>query len=136
MDRYEAIGAKIREARETAGMSRRAAAKAATISEARWRQIESGRQRRDGVEVPAVTTAETLTLVARAVDLDPQELLDMAGLEPPRPDTGTTQLPSASMDMLSGVDFTPREKELMNMFFEWAREVGLREGRQNRGDDE
>jgi len=59
--------AEIEAARKSLGLSKRAAAKRAGISEGRWRQIAVGHMRVGGVEVPVNTTAATLEAMERAV---------------------------------------------------------------------
>lgn len=125
MTQHEKIGARIEQARHALGLSRRAAAKRADVSEARLRQIENGWHiSRDGERVPTNTTAETLVQIAEALDIEPRELLDLAGLEFPAPDAKSPNLDTPEGAMLNGVDFTPRERELMRIFFDWARETG------------
>lgn len=63
-------------------MSKRQAAKNAKISEARWRQVVTGRQRQSGVDVPVNPKRETVIRMARAVEADVNEALNLAGYEP------------------------------------------------------
>lgn len=72
-------GRLIEQARVAAGMTKRGAAKAAGISEGRWRQIVSGIQRAGGVDLPVTTKPETLTSMANAVGADPRRVLEAAG---------------------------------------------------------
>jgi hypothetical protein len=62
----------IEAARKSLGLSKRAAAKRAGISEGRWRQITVGHMRVGGVEVPVNTKPETLEAMARAVSGEPR----------------------------------------------------------------
>lgn len=117
-------GQAIREARETLGMTKRAAARAAGISESRWRQIESGVQLKNGVEQPAVTKPETLLQIAKAVGLDPAELLEPNELDPL-----LTPL-AAALDKGEVIDvseFSERERDMIEAFLS-----GLKTGRSGR----
>lgn len=78
----ERVGRQLEAARKAAGFgSMRAAAKAADISEATWRQLESGERRPSpGVVVAPAPRISTLTAVARAVGLDPVQLGTDAGI--------------------------------------------------------
>lgn len=67
-------GALIHRARESAEISIPAAAKAAGITDTRWSQIERGRERRKGTDVPARAKAGTLARMARAVGVSPERL--------------------------------------------------------------
>lgn len=57
-------------------LSRTKAALQAGISESRWRQIETGRQRDHGRDYPAKAPADTLALMAYVVGATPGELRD------------------------------------------------------------
>lgn len=63
------------------GTSKRQAARDAGISEARWRQIVTGRQRQSGIDVPVNPKRETLIKMANAVGADVNKVLIAAGLE-------------------------------------------------------
>lgn len=73
------FGSFIRAAREGKRLTIRAAAKAAGISEARWRQLEAGYQTVGGVRVPAVPKARTARLMADAVYVSPERACELAG---------------------------------------------------------
>lgn len=75
------LGAAVREAREAAGLSVRAAARAADISETRWRQIEAGYQRIGDAQVPVRPSVKTLAAMAVAVGESGQRWLVLAGHE-------------------------------------------------------
>lgn len=65
-------------------MSKREAARRASISEGRWRQIVTGVQRMGkGNVIPTTTKPETLIAMARAVRADVHAVLTAAGFEPP-----------------------------------------------------
>lgn len=66
------VGRLLGEARLKAGLSKRAAADAAGISETWWRQIESGTVMKNGVAVPIEIPPATATRAAIAVQLDPE----------------------------------------------------------------
>jgi hypothetical protein len=92
----ERFGRWLRESREWAGLSIRAAAKEAAVSEGLWRQLELGyRQVAAGVRVPSNPRASTVKAVAKAVRRDPIEALRLAG------HTGAAELER------SGVAVTP-----------------------------
>ncbi|WP_195166918.1 helix-turn-helix transcriptional regulator [Mycobacteroides abscessus] len=62
----------------TPKLSIRAAAADVGISEARWRQVESGYQTvRAGVQEPVIAPAETLARMANGVDATPDQLRDV-----------------------------------------------------------
>lgn len=70
-------------ARERLGLAKRAAAKRANYSEARWRQIVTGVQKLgDGHEVPVRPTRKALRAMSAAVDADVNQVLIAAGFEP------------------------------------------------------
>lgn len=77
-----ALGRRITQARIAAGLSKRAAARAAGLSEARWRHIESGFEVVRGEKYPTRTTPETVARVASALHLDLAEMLEIAGFDP------------------------------------------------------
>lgn len=62
-------------------MSKRAAADRAGISEARWRQIVSGKQSAGGERVPVNTRPRTLASMAHAVGADVAEVFEAAGFD-------------------------------------------------------
>lgn len=74
------VGAALRRAREVAGISKREAARRANVSEATWRNLETGEQPlRTGQVAPMNPRPETLVNAARAVGLEPAEVLRLAG---------------------------------------------------------
>ncbi|MBF6332306.1 helix-turn-helix domain-containing protein [Nocardia transvalensis] len=73
------VARELKAAREGEKLSIRKAASRAGISESRWRQMESGVQVKNGVSSPATTTPDTLVKMARAINLDPETLLEHAG---------------------------------------------------------
>lgn len=80
-DELTPLGHLLEEARGT--MSKRAAAKAAGISEGRWRQIVTGQQKvGGGLVVPAKPKRATVAAMAAAVGADVDEALRLAGFEP------------------------------------------------------
>lgn len=70
----------LRAAREAAQMTKYEAAAEAGLSEGRWRQLEKGVEKRSGVEQPASAPPVTLVRMARAVDIEPSQLLEAAGV--------------------------------------------------------
>ncbi|MFI5781143.1 helix-turn-helix domain-containing protein [Nocardia sp. NPDC051570] len=81
MEQWE-FGRRIQQAREAAGLSKRAAAKRAGISDSRWRQLELGFETVRGQAYSVKTTPETVAHIAKAVHLDVHELLEIAGFDP------------------------------------------------------
>ncbi|MBH0778771.1 helix-turn-helix domain-containing protein [Nocardia bovistercoris] len=77
-----ALGRRIEEARTVQRLSKRAAAKAAGISETRWRHLESGVERIRGEDFPVQTTPDTIARVASALRMNQAELLVEAGFAP------------------------------------------------------
>lgn len=117
-------GRVIREARENLGLTKRAAARAAGISESRWRQIESGVQKKNGREQSAVTKPETLLAIAKAVGIEPSELLEPHELSPL-----LTPLVAAldKGEVIDVSDFSENERRLIEAFL-----AGLRASRKVR----
>lgn len=76
-------------------MSKREAAKRADISESRWRQLELGYESVRGNEYPVKTTPETVVNIARALALDPGEMLELAGFDPEMADLPRGSIPKA-----------------------------------------
>lgn len=74
------LGDYIREHR--GGMSIRAAARRAGISEGWWRRAESGTQTVAGIEQDITVKAETIAKIARAVNADVAEALRLGGHDP------------------------------------------------------
>jgi transcriptional regulator with XRE-family HTH domain len=68
------VGVLIKRALVTAGLSQRAAAKRAKISETRWRQIAAGYQVINKQRVADPGPGGTLARMARVVDVTPEEL--------------------------------------------------------------
>lgn len=88
--RWVAVGERLGEARRARRLTKRAAASRAGFSEITWRNLEQGaRQAAPGVLIPVSPRDETLEAAARAVDIDPAELFELAQ----RP---YTELPAAS----------------------------------------
>lgn len=77
---WRAVGARIAAARRAKGMSKRAAAREAGISEGWWRQLEQGyTQPAPGVVRLPNPRDETLEAVARAVEIQPAYLFGLVG---------------------------------------------------------
>ncbi|WP_067565958.1 helix-turn-helix domain-containing protein [Nocardia acidivorans] len=76
------FGRLLQTARETAGLSKREAAKRAGISESRWRQLEAGYELIRKQTFPVKTTPETVAQVAASVGASRDELLEAAGFDP------------------------------------------------------
>jgi len=81
MEQWE-FGRRVEAAREAAGLSKRAAAKRAGISESRWRQLEAGVENIRGQTFAVKTTPETVANIAKAIRVDRTELLEAAGFDP------------------------------------------------------
>lgn len=56
------------------GLSMRAAAKLAGVSETHWRNVESGKESKAGMQIPVRAAADTLARMARVVGLTPERL--------------------------------------------------------------
>lgn len=79
-DQWKAVGARLGQARRSLRLSKRGAAQRAGFSEITWRQLEAGqRQIARDVTTPVNPRDDTLAAAARAVNLDPAELFDLAG---------------------------------------------------------
>ncbi|NUR80741.1 MAG: helix-turn-helix transcriptional regulator [Dermatophilaceae bacterium] len=84
------LGPKLKAAREALGLTKREAARRADISEQLWRRLESGYYTVQGERVPlrgrdgqnVGVTRETAISAARAVGLQPNEVLAIVGLAP------------------------------------------------------
>jgi transcriptional regulator with XRE-family HTH domain len=99
-DQQKKVGLRIKAAREGAGLSMRAAARQAGISDSRWRQIEMGYQIVQGKEKPANPSPEMLATIAATVNLGVSDLLLMAGFdESDIPDKPVNNAGSAVLDM-------------------------------------
>lgn len=79
--RWAVVGRTIGEAREAQRPRRgkRAAARAAGISDAHWRHIEAGRRIVSGIAVPPAVSPQVLEDAAVSVGLDPKPLFDELG---------------------------------------------------------
>lgn len=86
-------------------MSKRSAAARAGLSEGMWRQLEDGyRTVQAGMQVPVNPRDETLVAAARAVGLDPADVLHAAGRDyTPPPEEDEEDEPSFA-DMLDDLD--------------------------------
>ena len=99
-EQQKKVGLRIKAARDGAGLSMRAAARQAGISDSRWRQIEMGYQIVQGKEKPANPSPEMLATIATTVNLPVSDLLLMAGFdESDIPDKPATNAGSAMLDM-------------------------------------
>ncbi len=105
------LGPALRKARSAAGLSQAKAAKRAGVSRALWQQLESG-ERPDGR--PLRPKPVSLTLVARSLDLDPRQVLELAGLDPAGYDPSRAGRPVAS---------TAEARELLDMVTEAQRQA-------------
>lgn len=75
------VGKLLQRARENAGLSKSAAARAAGLSLSRWHHLENGFAYRNHKKVPVGTPpAETLVKAGTAVGLTPREILTCAGI--------------------------------------------------------
>jgi transcriptional regulator with XRE-family HTH domain len=84
------LGRYLEDARETAGLSKRAAAGRAGISEGRWRQITRGFQPAGEHQIPANPKKDTVARMARAVRANVLVAQRLAGFEVPDPDPDVT----------------------------------------------
>lgn len=76
----QAFGRLLRDARETIGLSIRAAAREAGISEGLWRQLEKGQRGVGaGIVLPTNPRPSTVRAAARVVELDLARALEVAG---------------------------------------------------------
>lgn len=88
------VGWRLNQARRRMGLSKRAAARKAGLSEGLWRQLEAGvRKPMPDVTVPVSPRDYTLEAAARAVEVDPAELFAIVGrpyeaTEPDEPAVG------------------------------------------------
>lgn len=80
-DALTSLGELLEQARLDLGLSTRAAARLASLSDTRWRQVVRGVQVKAGQELPANPTARTVVSMATAVKVDPGQALQAAGLE-------------------------------------------------------
>lgn len=78
-DRWQEFGAWLREHRERAGLSKRAAARLAEITDATWRSYEMGGREVYGKWVAPGPRNEVLHRMARALAIDPSEMFKRAG---------------------------------------------------------
>jgi hypothetical protein len=121
------VGAKVEQARVSKGLGKRAAARYAGVSESRWRQVETGEQYRDGKKIPTRTSPDILVKMARAMELDAGEILELYGFDPEAaeyvPDNRADQMPvnadapsqppSKTIDIS---DLSPKEEQLLRVF--------------------
>lgn len=92
---WKSLGELLRRRRAELGLSRAKAAKAADISDTLWRHFEIGeRQIGAGVSVPPNPRPETLTKIARALNLPVSALYEAIGWEAP---------PSAASEYPDGI---------------------------------
>ena len=103
--RWKAVGWQLGNARRLKKLSKRRAADAAGISDITWRTLESGvRQLAPGVLLPASPRDETLEAAARAVDLDPAGIFELAGREYVAGDTDVAQPPASLNERVSRLE--------------------------------
>lgn len=78
------FGAALKQHREDAGLSVKAAARRTNkkISDGRWYQLESGVQKIQGQQIPIHTTPATVRAAAQAVGWDINDALAKAGFDP------------------------------------------------------
>jgi hypothetical protein len=105
------LGAYIEAAR--GGMSKREAARRAGISEGRWRQVVTGKQKAGGgVVVPANPRRETVIAMARAVGADANEALRRAGMSPSQAET-FWRVPDAPVEISAVAEAILHDTELI-----------------------
>ncbi|NKS58954.1 helix-turn-helix domain-containing protein [Rhodococcus hoagii] len=100
------VGRRIQQARENLGLSARAASRRAGIGDGTWRYMEAGFETKRGQRWPVKPTPVTLAKMARAVNLDPNELLSLAGLRDSEisNERGSNESPTTYEIDLSGLD--------------------------------
>lgn len=87
------LGRRLREAREARGYNQTQAAERGRISRTIWQQLEKG-ERFDGK--PFEPKVNTVIAAAQAVELDPRELLPLAGHDPSHFEPTGSSRPSVS----------------------------------------
>lgn len=106
------FGAAVRQARENAHLSVRRAAEKAGMSEGRWRQLELGYQSVAGTQIPARPSARTVRAMARVLDLDQRQMLELAGLPPeeadPNPAGSFVEVEPTTAAIIAAIDAHPR----------------------------
>ncbi len=80
---WDAIGRVLWEARNRLGISKREAARRAGLSEGAWRHLEAGKKIVNRTAVDPNPRNENLVAAARAVEVRPELLFEMAGRELP-----------------------------------------------------
>lgn len=98
------LGAEIRVARESAGLSTRRAADLAGISEGRWRQYELGYEKKREARLPVVHTTRLLRSMARVLEVDPTTWLEKAGLDVRSPEPVARGRADGDVLPLDGLD--------------------------------
>lgn len=105
LTRWAAVGQQIGRAREAQRPRRtkRAAARAAGISEAHWRHIEAGKRIVSGTALPPAVSPQALEDAAASVGLDPEPLFRELGWEysPTRPEA---QAPPGISDRIARLE--------------------------------
>lgn len=99
-------GRLLQAAREQKGLSMRAAAKIAGISESRWRQIECGWKKTNGDLIETRPTPLNLVKCAKAVGAAPDELLVAAGMKNAVTTSATRDDLHAVVDTLTPAEVT------------------------------
>lgn len=82
-EQWMAVGDALRQARMRLGISKREAARRADLSDGAWRHLESGTKKAYGTLVLPNPRPENLVAAARAVDLDPVVVFQLAGRHVP-----------------------------------------------------
>jgi transcriptional regulator with XRE-family HTH domain len=75
------LGKLLEDARKVLGLSKREAARRSGYSEGRWRQVVTGLQNTKDVNTPSNPKSSTVAAMARAVGVDVDEALRVAGLD-------------------------------------------------------
>ncbi len=112
------MGELLRSAREAAGLSGRGAAKAASISETRWRQLESGVN--DGR--PTSAPLATLRSAAQAVGADVADVLRAAGFGEPE---DWEPAPPPRIRQLDVSDLTPMQVAQVRGYIAGLKDGGI-----------
>lgn len=108
-------GALLRLARDAAGISIPEAVRRSGVSKARWSQVESGTETRNGVTRPVQAKAGTLARMARAVGITPERLES----EGQRPDAAKVLREILAQDAAAPVAAAPSPAE------DFARQMGV-----------
>lgn len=121
------LGKLLEDARNTLGLSKREAARRSGFSEARWRQVVTGLQNTKDVNTPSKPKSSTVAAMARAVGVDVDEALRLAGLES-TPGTGASTPASDPIRRVMLSDLPDgRKEEIVQVLLREQREAERRQ---------